>query len=139
MTRLHHSNALGSYPNREEFQIGQVIVWVMIPAHGRRDAWLERGDRLLDEVWEAIPAVLSAAQRESRTLIPEFWEAHDKAGTAGEQLTMLGIWIDPTTGSADYEVGCNHGFESTIGLPELPDGHSIAVSRDSGGGLLARG
>lgn len=138
MSRPYLTNALGSYPDREEFQVGRVIVWVRIPSHAGRSMWLERADQLFEEVWQAVPEVLSAAERESRALIPEFWKAHDEAGTAGEHLAVRGIWIDPATGVADYEVGCNHDSENPSGLSELPDGYSILVSRSAGGDLLVR-
>jgi hypothetical protein len=138
MTWLYQSNALGSYPDREEFQVERVIVWVKTPSHGSRATWLERANLILGEVWQAIPAAVSAAQQASRTLIPEFWEAHDQAGTAAEQLAVRGIWIDPASGSADYEVARNPDFDRE-GLPEFPDDLSIIVSRDPSGALLARG
>jgi len=141
MTRLKPSNAIGSYPDREEFQVGRVIVWVEIPPHGSRATWLERADRMFGEVWRAIPAVVSAAQRESRALIPEYWKAHDEAGSTGERLAAWGIWIDPLGGTATYEVGRNWDFDpkDPTRLPELPDGHCITVSRDPGSELMARG
>ncbi len=50
----------------------------------------------------------------------------------------MGIWIDPTSGSANDEVGRNHDFvrEDSIHLPELPVGHIIRVSHDPNVGLL---
>src|SRR5438094_108780 len=138
MTQRHLSNALGSYSDREEFQIGRVIVWVRIPGHGSRDTWLQRADLLIEDIWRAIPTVLSAAQQESRALIPEFWKLHDEAGTADEQLTVWGIWIDLIANSTDFHVGGNHDFNCPIGLPELPDGHCIMVSRDLSGTVAAR-
>jgi hypothetical protein len=141
MTRLSQSNELGSYPDREEFQVERVIVWVKIPSRGSRAAWLERADQIFEDVWQAIPAAVAAAQQESRARIPEFWRAHEEAGTVGEPMSVLGIWIDPTTGSADYEVGRNHDrvHEGPTHLPDLPDGYSIVVSRAPNGGLLVRG
>jgi hypothetical protein len=41
MTRLHLSNTLGSYPDREESKIPGVIVRVAIPREGGETSWLE--------------------------------------------------------------------------------------------------
>jgi hypothetical protein len=43
MMRWHLSHPLGIYSDREEYQVGRVIVWVEIPPYGSRGAWLERG------------------------------------------------------------------------------------------------
>ncbi|SRR5579885_3157947 len=137
MARLHDSNKLGSFPDREEFQVGQVIVWVKIPPHGNRATWLERANSIFEQVWPSIPAVISAAELVSRTLVPEFWKAYDQAGAADNPLSVQGIWIDSASGSADYEVSRNHDFDRAS-LPELPDDHSIMVSRDPNGGVRAR-
>jgi hypothetical protein len=141
MAQQHLSNPIGSYPDREEFQVGRVIVWVELPSHGSRAAWLKQANLIFEGVWRDVPTVVSAAQQASRALIPEFWKGHDEAGTASEQLVVWGIWIDSAEGSADYEVGRNHGFsrKNWTHLPELPDDYSIVVSRDPHGGLHVRG
>jgi hypothetical protein len=84
--------------------------------------------------------VLLAAEKESRSLIPEFWKAHDEAGTAGKRLSVWGIWIDPLTGSADYEVGGNliDAHDHSLDLPELPESHRVIVSRPPDGSLHPR-
>jgi hypothetical protein len=140
MTRLRRSNTLGSYPDREEFQVERVIVWVEVPPHGIRDTWLERADRMFDEVWQAVPAVVAAAQQESRALFPEYWEARDRSGAAGERLAVRGIWIDPADGSAEYDVAANSDSapDDSTPPPALPADHSISVSRRPDGSLHAR-
>jgi len=71
-------------------------------------------------------------------MVPDFFlKAHDEAGTPGQKLAVLGIWIDPMTGSADYDVGFNYEFNGPSELPELPDSHTIMVSRDHCGRLLS--
>lgn len=135
--RRHLFNALGSYSDREEYQVDRVIVWVQLPPHGCRSDWLQRADQFFETIWAAIPEVLSAAEQRSREMVPEFWKAHDEAVTPAQKLVVLGIWINPMTGSADYDVGCNYEFIVPSGLPELPDSHSIMVSRDPCGSLLS--
>ena len=112
-----------------------------IPPYGSRAIWLERANGFFEEVRRAVPQVVSAAEQKSRAQLPEYWRAQDEAGQVGERLSVRGIWIDPTIGSADYVVGCNYAFirEDSIHVPELPDGHCILVSRDRNGGLLAVG
>ena len=89
----------------------------------------------------AIPAVVSAAEKVSRAQLPEFWMAHDNAGTAGDRLAVWGVWIDPISGSVDHEVGRN--FDSMhhvpTHLPEMPDDFSIMVTRAPDGSLQVRG
>jgi hypothetical protein len=136
--RRRLSNALGSYSDREEYQVDRVIVWVQLPPHGCRGDWLQRADQFFESIWAAIPEVLSAAEQRSREMVPGFWKAHDEAGTPGQKLAVLGIWIDPMTGSADYDVGFNYEFNGPSELPELPDRHTIMVSRDPCGRLLSR-
>jgi hypothetical protein len=107
----------------------------MIPPNGSRVAWVEQANPLFEKAWQATPAVLALAQQVSRTRLPEFWKQYDEAGTADEPLTVSGIWLDPASGSADYEVNRNHDFDCD-GLPELPDEHSIMISRDADGRLF---
>jgi hypothetical protein len=141
MPRLHLSNAIGSYPDREEFQVERIIVWVAISALGDRASWLRRADLMFEEIWRAIPAVVRVAQQASRAEIPEFWIAHDETGTADKQLAVRWLWIDSASGSTDYDVGPNYDFTArqSAGLPEFPDDHSIMVSRQPDGELVVRG
>jgi hypothetical protein len=131
-------NRLGSYSDREEFQVEQVIVWVMLPHDGDRGKWLQRAEQLFGDIWQATRAVVSAAEKKSRNLIPQFWKVHDEAATSDLQLAVWGIWIYPKSESADYEVGCNPQFNGPSSLPELPDGHTIMVSRDRDGRVACR-
>ena len=137
MTGPYLSGPLGSYPDREEFQVDRTIINVMLPAHGDRRAWLARADELFEDVWRAVPLVILAAQQNSRVTLQEFWKAHDEAGTSSEQLAVWGIWIDPETGAADYHVGCNHVFmdHAPAALPGLPDDYTISVHRNPTGHL----
>lgn len=86
---LNPSNTLGTYPDREEFQVDRVIVWVEIPSYGSRATWLKRADRSFEGLWRTIPAVALVAEQESRALIPVDWKAHDEAG---QTLERLSVW-----------------------------------------------
>jgi hypothetical protein len=93
------------------------------------------------DLWRAIPAVISAAERKSREELPGYWEAHDKVGTSSDRLMIYGIWFDPANnGSADYEVGANFVSTGQVfdQLPELPDDYSIMIYRAPGGILLVQ-
>lgn len=137
MRERHLRGCLGSYPDREEFLVERVLVWVMIPNQDLRRELIQRADQRFEEIWSALPKVQMEAQRESRTIIPKFWERHDAAGTSDEQFIVYGIWIEPD-GSAQYRVAANYDFENAgRNLPELPENHSIMVSRDSKGVLSA--
>lgn len=133
--RLYLSGPLTSYADRDEFQIDRVLVWVKYPANGNRSAALLRANELFPEIWQAIPEVVPFAQAQSRAVIPEFWRAHDESGVPGARLAVWGITIDPATELAVYDVFWNHDFKCPAGLPELPDGHSVDVSRDREGRL----
>ena len=61
--------------------------------------------------------------------------AHDVAGMAGMQLAVWGVWIDPTSGSADYQIGRNYEFNCAAELPNLPEGHNIKINRAADGSL----
>jgi hypothetical protein len=130
MRSLSSSSLLGSYSDREEHQVDRVIVWVMrpLPDSPVRANWI------FNDLWEAISAVVSVAELKSREQIPWYWDAHDKAGTSSNRLTVYGIWINPD-GSATYEVGSNYK-EYSSPPPELPDDYSLMISRSPDGILL---
>ena len=137
MTRFASSNALTVYRDSYEFQFGRVLVYVITPPFALPATGLERAERMFDEVWGAIPTVVSAAEKVSRAQLPEFWMAHDDAGTAGDRLAVWGMWIDPISGSVDYEVGRNFDSMHHVPtyLPEMPDDFSIMVTRAPDGSL----
>ena len=136
MERLDSSSRLGSYPDRDEFQVGKSLAWIMIPEDGKRTDWLEREDGLFDDLWRDRDRVLAFAQPQSRAAVPDFWAAHDLADTSAEQLAVWGLWIDPENGSAVYEISQNHGFGSDLtDLPEYPENVWVMVRRDARGVL----
>ncbi len=135
--KLHIHNCLSILPTYVEFQEGRTIVCVLTPNGERQSIWVDKADLIFDELDLAIPDVLSFVEQRSRTLIPEFWHAHDIAGTAKLQLGIWCIWIDPSDSSASYAVGCNFDFNcEAFNLPELPDDEYISiVDRDAAGNL----
>ncbi|GGJ80424.1 hypothetical protein GCM10008939_25370 [Deinococcus aquiradiocola] len=95
MKRLLSSGTLGSAQSAEEVQIARPLVWIVIPAYGRRADWLQRGDDLSGESWREGDRVVAFARQQSRAMLPDFWAAHDQAGISDEQLAVWGIWISP--------------------------------------------
>ena len=134
--RLSHSGALGSYEDREEYQVERTIVWVMIPEGSSRSACLDQGDMLFSPVWSGIPDVLTLARQSSRQASPEFWCVHDLTQPAEDVLAVWGIWLDPDTGGASYQVGINYEFSfKHPELPEFPEEEQIMVERSADGRL----
>jgi hypothetical protein len=137
MKRLHASTKLGSYSDREEFQVERVIVWVNIPPHGDRTIWLERADRIFGEVWRAIPDVVSVARLGLSAPEGDLGRSHDEMEVASERLAVMGIWIDPINGSAEYEVGADYGCDGVdlVDPSGIEDSLSVMVYRDPDGEL----
>jgi len=134
--RLSHSGALGSYEDREEYQVERTIVWIMIPEGLSRSACLSEGDRLFGPVWNRIPDVLMLARQASRQANPEFWRVHDLTQTAEAVLAVWGIWLDPDTGGASYQVGNSYEFSSEHPeRPEVPEEEQVMVERSADGRL----
>jgi hypothetical protein len=131
MRRFAPSNALTIYRDRYEFQFGRVLVCVITPPFVIPNIGLEWAERMFDEVWGAIPAVISVAEMESRAQLPEFWEAHDEAGTAGDRMAVWWVCIDPISGLVDYEIGQNFDSIHQVlkDLPELDEDSNITVTR----------
>jgi len=54
-------------------------------------------------------------------------------------LAVYGIWIDPETGTASYDVGDNYDFHPPAGLPLLDDLDTLLVERGPTGWLTVPG
>jgi hypothetical protein len=69
-----------------------------------------------------------------------FWEAHDKAKTSAHPLSVWGIWINPETEDAEYEVISITTSTAQLiqKLPEFPDEVSFMVQRNASGAFSAR-
>lgn len=134
MERVSLGPPLGSYPNRDEFQIETTIVWVMYPEHGDRAHWLVIADCMIDEVWDAIPSVLSLAAESTRRAIPDCWAKRQAAAKPDEPLAVLGIWIDPAIENAEYHVA----EKSADGFLRLPECYAVQIARNAEGSLTVK-
>ena len=75
---------------------------------------LESACQQFPSIWAVVPAVISEAERASRVELPEFWKAHAAAGTSSRVLPVWGIWIEPVSEIATYEVSTNQDFDPPI-------------------------
>jgi hypothetical protein len=87
--------------------------------------------------WQALPDVIASAELVSRANIPDYWSAHDRAGTSGGQFIAFGMWIFPKEGFAEFEVGCDPLFspDEQLNLPVFPERTSIIVKHALEGGI----
>ena len=126
---------LGSYSSYDEFQVDRTLIWIKISPHGERESWLTQGKFLFDEIWAAVPEALRIAEQVSRNLCSDFWDRCDSKQASGQPLAVWGIWINPETGNASYDININHHFQSDHDdLPDLPE-ESIGVIRNREGRL----
>lgn len=134
------SSPLGSYPDREEFQVGRTLVWVLGPPE-RRDELVAIANMQFSKIWACSERATATAVELSRSELPEFWQAHDDAGTSSRQLAVWGILIDAEAGSAKYDVRMNLDFNPDShcpSLPLLPSNRSYRVVRTPDGVYAAR-
>jgi hypothetical protein len=138
MNHVELGAPLGSFEKREEFQIDRTIVQVQIPPDGERLAWLQRAGAVFPDIWAAVPNVLALAEKILQPQLAGFATGHDDEDG---RLSVWGIWIDPTDGSAGYEVGCYNPFDSNdpAAPPGLPDQIDVMIERDATGQIRRRG
>lgn len=91
-------------------------------------------------IWSAVPAVISEAERASRVELPEFWKVHEAAGTSSRVLSVWGIWIEPVSGIATYEVSTNQDFDPPrqMGLSSFPEESYVMIERNKEGFIRAK-
>lgn len=137
---FRRASLLGTYGNRDEYQVGTTLIWVEFETIAQRDTATEFAHQQFSAVWAAIPAAIAEARRISRSQAPEFWRPHEEAGTSEEILAVWGIWINPTTRNATYHVSTNYDFESPDEkqLPSFPDDFSVFVERSYDGIIGSR-
>ncbi len=130
MARSKLGGALGVYIDRLEFQVDRVLVNIEIPQHGNRTEWVAQGEKVFDEVWGAIPDVLSLGEGMLGQEFGEDWIEGD-----GKFLSVYGIWINPTTSSAAYHLAENPDFRwpTTPPVHSIPEDYEIWIRRDSKG------
>lgn len=132
---LRQASLLGEYSDRLEYQIGRTLVWVLFGGPEQQVAALESACQQFPSIWTAIPAAISEAERASRVELPEFWQMHEAAGTSSGVLSVWGIWIEPVSGIATYEVSTDHAFEppSQVELSPLPAENFVMIERNKEG------
>lgn len=132
---LRQASLLGEYSDRLEYQIGGTLVWVLFGGPEQQVAALEAACQQFPSIWTAIPAVISEAERASRVELPEFWQMHEAADTSSEVLSVWGIWIEPVSGTATYEVSTNHAFDPPpqVELSSFPEESSVMIERNKEG------
>ncbi|WP_445769493.1 hypothetical protein [Rheinheimera sp.] len=106
------SDPLGSYSDRDEFQIGRMLVWVIYPSDEDRSACLYRAEKIFSVLESDIVKV------EERVTV--------SAGSS-TPATVIGITIEPD-GSASYECTFFDGEH---------EDEFISIKRNVGGGLVA--
>lgn len=121
------ASPLGSFPEREEFQVERTIVHVEIPPQTSRSSSIHQANLLFGDIWSAIPDVLLVAARQ----LPS-------STTRGlhECLAIRGIWIRPDTGAATYDVAEN--LQYLAEMSDLPYDFSVIVVRSPDGQLSVR-
>lgn len=106
------SGPLTAYPDRDEFQIGRMLVWVRYPIGQDRSACLTRAEELLPSLELDISKAAELATREKGSTVP---------------ATVAGIMIE-ADGSASYDCTFFDGEH---------EGDFLTVHRDSAGGLTS--
>lgn len=132
-------NPLGSYDDRDEFQVGTTLVWVLGPPEIREELVAAANVQFL-EIWASLPQATAAAIDLSRSEFPEFWQAHDDAGTSSRQLKVWGIRINAAPLNVEYDIREDFDFNPDSydpPLPRLSTKHRYCVSRTFDGAYTA--
>ena len=105
---------LGSFPEHDEFQEGETLVFVrFLPSPAREEA-LGVARRL----WPQVVAAGSGVLREAEAFAWRQWGGLDLIPPDGRLLQVRSIDIEPLSGSVAYTLGLHAG----VSLPrELPD------------------
>lgn len=132
---LRKESPLGSYSNYLEYQIGRTLVWVLFDGPAQRVIALESACQQFPSIWAAVPAVISEAALASRIEPPEFWKVHEAGGTSSKVLSVRGIWIEPASGIATYEVSTNQDFDPPrqVRFSSFPDESYVMIERNKEG------
>lgn len=134
------SNPLGSYADRDEFQVGSTLVWVLGPPD-QREELVAIANLQFSEIWVCAEKAVATAVELSRSELPDFWQAHDDAGTSSRLLKVWGILIDAVADSTEYDVREDPDFKAELhclSLPLFPSRRSYRVVRTSEGTYAAR-
>jgi hypothetical protein len=154
MEKLSDDQPLGVYSDRDgyfrsEYQVGMRLIWVRCRHCLDCLECVRAVDRLMPNIWAAMPAAIELAEDYSRAKMPGFWSEHDMSKREGSRLDVWGITITPELGLAEFDISRNHSFDwssptfskddywndQPLSLPELPDNHHVHVARDRSGRL----
>lgn len=130
-----HATLLGSYADRDEYQIGKTLVWVLYGTSEQREVATDLACLQFPAIWAAIPEAIAVARETSRKEQPEFWQVHEDAQSVHDVLSVWGIRIEPSSGVATYVISTNHEFlwMQTSNLPLFPEDEHIIVMRSKDG------
>jgi hypothetical protein len=109
-TRL--SGPLGSYPDRDEFQVGRMLVWVKYPSGKDRVACLRNAEKILPDLESDVAKVEELATVSVGSSVP---------------ATVAGITIDADSSASYGCIFCDGEHEDEF----------ISIHRESGGRLVA--
>jgi hypothetical protein len=126
------SGALGSFPDREEFQVDRTIVNVVISPENNRHYWINLANKIFDSTWNSIPEVLAIVEQQSRIESPYLWQAPEDQSTLFGRVYVLDIWLYPQAGIAEYHVSENEDYIEELNV----EGLTYMVKRDLSGKLL---
>lgn len=131
-----------------EFQFGQRLIYVQHPKNEPPQSYVAAAQNIVADVWEDIDNAVSFAENLSRTLLPDFWRAHDESNKAGVRFDVYSIHFNLNDPHPVYTIAKNHDFEFEYvsyaeddlwkenpirkALPEPPENLWISVRRLAG-------
>lgn len=144
---LGHWDVSGSV-SQCEFQVGRRLIYVQHPKSEPPQNYLASAQKIVAEVWDDIDNAVSFAEKLSRTLIPDFWSAHDESNKAGVRFDVYSIHFNLNDRHPVYTISKSHDFkfeyisyaeddlweENPIrkALPEPPENLWVSVRRLGG-------
>lgn len=136
---------IGPHVSQCEYQVECRLVYIQYPKGGSAQPYIEGLRSQLHDAWCDIDNAVAFAEEQSRPLIPDFWEAHDRSGKVGSRFDVYSIRFNYPDSRPVYYVSSSHDFEYswtryeeydlwqespiTEQLPEPPDRFFIEVRR----------
>jgi hypothetical protein len=128
-----------------EYQFGRRLIYVQHPKDKPWQPYIEAAQTQVESAWADIAAAVAVAEQLSRSVIPEFWEVHDRSGRPGARLDAYSLHFGYPDSRPIFYIARNHDFEYsyirydecdlrqdspiTEDLPTLPDRFFIEVRR----------
>ncbi len=128
-----------------EYQFGRRLIFVQHPKDQAARPYIEAAQVQVQDAWLDIDDALRFAEQLSRSLIPDFWEVHDRSGKMGSRFDVYSIHFNYPDSRPTYHVSLNHDFEYSYTrydesdlwqetpineqLPEPPDRFFVQVRR----------